>query len=131
MFAPASVERGTDVGAKTIRASGRLSMGVPRLDNMLGGPTADAAIHRWSQGQSGSGKGILAASVHAEGGRCGETGVIAAFEQRPMQSRSRTAAGLIDRALAALVESRALNLSIDEVLLLLLSEVRRKGASRW
>ena len=55
------------------------TMGVPRLDEMLGGglPRGYSLL---VAGPSGSGKSILAASFLAEGARCGETGVIAAFD---------------------------------------------------
>jgi circadian clock protein KaiC len=56
--------------------------------------------------------------------------VIAVFEQRPHRTRSRVLAGLIDSGRVAVVDSHAPDLSIDEVVLLLLSEIRRIGARR-
>jgi circadian clock protein KaiC len=81
-------------------------------------------------GPSGSGKSILAAAFLAEGARLGETGVIAAFEQHPTQSRSPVVATLIADGRVGLVDSRAPDLSLDETLRLLLSEIRRLGATR-
>ena len=54
-------------------------MGVPGLDDMLGGglPRGYSLL---VAGPSGSGKSMLAAAFLAEGARCGETGVLAAFE---------------------------------------------------
>jgi len=62
--------------------------------------------------------------------RCGETGVIAAFEQRPDRSRNRLLADLIANGRVALVDSQAPDLSIDEIVRLLLIEIHRLDASR-
>lgn len=107
----------------------RLRMGVPRLDDMLGGglPRGYSLL---VAGPSGSGKSILAAAFLAEGARLGETGVIAAFEQHPTQSRSPTVARLIESGHVGLVDTRAPDLSLDETLRLLLGEIRRLGATR-
>ena len=111
-------------------ASGaRLRMGIPKLDDMLGGglPQGYSLL---VAGPSGSGKSILAAAFLAEGARLGETGVIAAFEQHPTQSRSPAVANLIESGRVGLVDSRAPDLSLDETLRLLLSEIRRLRATR-
>jgi circadian clock protein KaiC len=81
-------------------------------------------------GPSGSGKSILAASFLAEGARRGETGVVAAFEQHPNKARNPLLVDLIARGQVALIDSREPDLSIDEVVLLILTEVRRLKASR-
>ena len=81
-------------------------------------------------GPSGSGKSILAAAFLAEGARRGQTGVIAAFEQHPNRSHTRVVADLIASAAVALVENRGSDLSIDEVVYMLMREIRRTGASR-
>src|SRR6202165_1500123 len=106
----------------------RLSMGIPRLDEMLGGgiPTGYSVL---VAGPSGSGKSILAAAFLAEGVRCGETGVIAAFEQSPKRSRSGVA-NLIESGRVAVVEHHATDLSIDEIMFLLMSEIKRLNAKR-
>jgi circadian clock protein KaiC len=71
--------------------------GVPGLDEMMGGglPRGYSLL---VAGPSGSGKSILAAAFLAEGARGGETGVIAAFEQRPNHSRGRAMSELIETA---------------------------------
>ena len=105
------------------------SMGVPGLDEMLGGglPRGYSLL---VAGPSGSGKSILAASFLAEGVRCGETGVIAAFEQHPNRAaQPHASVDLIDSGQVGLVDSRGSDLSIDEMVLLLLSEVRRLKAT--
>jgi circadian clock protein KaiC len=104
-------------------------MGVPQLDEMLGGglPRGYSLL---VAGPSGSGKSILAATFLAEGARNGETGVIAVFEQRPNHSQNATLAGLIQSGQVGLVDSRAPDLSIDEIVQLLLSEISRLKATR-
>jgi len=107
----------------------RLRMGVPGLDDMLGGglPRGYSLL---IAGPSGSGKSILASAFLAEGARSGETGVIAAFEQRPNRSRGRAMADLIAGGHVGVVDTRSLNLSVDEVAMMLIAEVRRLKASR-
>jgi circadian clock protein KaiC len=125
VFAPArALENAPD-----IVQGERLRMGVPNLDAMLGGglPRGYSLL---VAGPSGSGKTILASAFLAEGARCGETGVIAAFEQRPKQSRNRVLADLIDSGSVGLVDSRAPDLSIDEIVSLLIAEIHRLKATR-
>jgi circadian clock protein KaiC len=107
----------------------RALLGVPGLDEMLGGglPRGYSLL---VAGPSGSGKSILAASFLAEGARLGETGVIAAFEQRPNRERNRVLAALIASGQVTLLDSRAPDLSIDEIVSLLVAEIRRRRASR-
>jgi len=81
-------------------------------------------------GPSGSGKSILAAAFLSEGARNGETGVIAAFEEHPNRSRSRAVADLIASGRVGLLANRATDLSIDEIVFMLLREIQRLGASR-
>ncbi|MFZ1500617.1 MAG: ATPase domain-containing protein [Giesbergeria sp.] len=109
--------------------SSRLSLGVPQLDAMLGGglPRGYSLL---VAGPSGSGKSILAAAFLAEGARQGETGVIAVFEQSPTGSRNRVVAELIHSGTVGLIDSRAPDLSIDEIVLLLLKEIDRLKATR-
>jgi len=107
----------------------RLGSGVPALDEMLGGglPRGCSLL---VAGPSGSGKSILAASFLAEGARVGETGVLAVFEQAPNRARHATLAALVDSGRVGVVDSRAPDLSIDEVVLLILDEARRLQATR-
>ena len=81
-------------------------------------------------GPSGSGKSVLAAAFLAEGARRGEASVIVAFEQHPNRSRNRIVADLIASGKVGLVENRAADLSIDEVVYMLMREIRRLGATR-
>jgi circadian clock protein KaiC len=116
-------------GGETVPSSTRRRMGVPPLDEMLGGglPRGYSLL---VAGPSGSGKTILAGAFLAEGARNGETGVIASFEQNPFRSRNRVVADLIERGAVSLVNTRASDLSIDEMMQELLHEIRRRNASR-
>jgi len=130
VFAPANVA--VDAWSKSPAAkqpTQRLSMGTAHLDEMMGGglPRGYSLL---VAGPSGSGKSMLAAAFLAEGARAGETGVLAAFEQNPNRSRNRTLANLIRDGKVGVVETQAPDLSIDEMVLLLLNEIRRLGATR-
>ncbi len=129
IFAPVGSPSAAVAEASEPADQPRLLLGVPKLDEMLGGglPRGYSLL---VAGPSGSGKSILAASFLAEGARRGETGVLAAFEQRPSQSQNRIIADLIASGQVGLVDSRAPDLSIDEVIGLLLSEIARLGATR-
>ncbi len=129
VFPPASVAILPLASANTATLAPRLLMGVAGLDDMLAGglPRGYSLL---VAGPSGSGKSLLAAAFLAEGARSGETGVIAAFEQHPNRSRSRIVADLIAAGKLGLVENRAADLSIDEIVYMLMREIRRLGATR-
>ena len=112
-----------------LASSTRLSIGVPELDKMMHGglPRGYSLL---VAGPSGSGKSMLAAAFLAEGARLGETGVIAAFEQRPTQSRGQLIADLIKSDQIGVVDTRASALSVDEIATLLTAEIRRLKATR-
>ena len=107
----------------------RALLGVPGLDEMLGGglPRGYSLL---VAGPSGSGKSILATTFLAEGARHGEIGVIAAFEQRPNRERNSVLVDLIASGQVTLLDSQAPDLSIDEIVLLLITAIRRRRASR-
>lgn len=107
----------------------RLGTGIPGLDAMMGGgvPPGYSLL---VAGPSGSGKSILASAFLIEGARNGETGVIAAFEQRPGRSRGRGLSELIEQGRVGVVDTRASGLSVDELAMLLITEIRRLNASR-
>jgi circadian clock protein KaiC len=81
-------------------------------------------------GPSGSGKTILATAFLAEGVRRGEPGIIAAFEQTPSQSRTRTIDDLVRAGKIGLINSRSLDLSIDEIVHEISQMIRRMKAKR-
>lgn len=128
VFTPASTAA-TARPVATPEASTRLQTGVPILDEMLGGglPRGYSLL---VAGPSGSGKSVLAAAFLAEGARQGETGVVATFEQRPNRIRNAALVDLIASGKVALIDSRAPDLSIDEIVVLLIAEIRRMGATR-
>jgi circadian clock protein KaiC len=107
----------------------RLPMGVPALDEMLGGglPSGYSLL---VAGPAGSGKTILATEFLAEGVRRGETGIIAAFEKSPRQSHHRRLDELIRRGKLGLIDTRALDLTVDETLYEMTEMIDRLGARR-
>ena len=72
----------------------------------------------------------MASAFLVEGARCGETGVIAAFEQGPGLSSVQSVAGLIASGKVGVVDTREANLSVNEISMLLIAEIRRLNASR-
>lgn len=107
-----------------------LQFGIPRLDEMLGGglPRGYSLL---IAGPSGSGKSILAGAFLAEGARLGEASVIAAFEQRPTKKRSNPVlAGLIADGFVSVISTGRPDLSVDEIIVLLVAEIRRTKATR-
>jgi circadian clock protein KaiC len=133
VFGPTREEIAAELPARTRSGSpptmARVPMGTPGLDGMLGG----GLPHGYSllvAGPSGSGKSIMAASFLKEGARAGETGVIAAFEQRLRQPSRHPLAALIQGGSIGLIDSRVPDLSIGEVLHQITAEVRRLKATR-
>jgi circadian clock protein KaiC len=129
VFAPAAPGAHSVSNAASSSVLTRLSLGVPELDEMLGG----GLPHGYSllvAGPSGSGKSILAGAFLVEGASHGETGVIAAFEQRPNKSRGTAITELIESGRIGVVDTRALNMSVDEIAALLIAEIHRLKASR-
>jgi circadian clock protein KaiC len=130
---PAALVR-DDIGATqepagSRHAKARVPMGVPGLDDMLGGglPSGYSML---VAGPSGSGKTILATAFLAEGVRRGEPGVIVAFEQTPSQSRSRTIDDMVRAGQIGLINTRSLDLSIDEIVQHLVALIHRMKATR-
>src|SRR5471032_858528 len=107
----------------------RLSMGLPELDEMMGGGVP-AGYSLLVVGPSGSGKSVLSTQFLAEGVRNGEAGVIAAFEKSPNQLLSHQLNSLIESGQVDLVNTRTLDLSLDEILHDLVTMIKRKQAKR-
>jgi circadian clock protein KaiC len=129
VFAPAIPARASDRAAANTHSNARASTGVPALDEMLGGglPKGYSML---VAGPSGSGKSILATTFLVAGAQCGERGVLAAFEQRPDRARHPKLLAMIERGDVGVIDSRAPDLSIDEIVSLLTREIRRLGATR-
>jgi len=116
-------------GCKALHSKERIGLGVPRLDEMLGGglPSGYSLL---VAGPSGSGKTILATAFLAEGVRLGQPGVIVAFEQTPSQSWIRTLDDMINAEHIGLINVRALDLSIDEIVQRLTHMIKAMKATR-
>jgi circadian clock protein KaiC len=110
-------------------ANQRLTMGIPALDKMMGGglPVGYSML---VVGPSGSGKTVLATEFLAEGVRLGEPGVIAAFEKSPNQLLSHRLHSLVKSGHIGVIDTRALDLSIDETLHDLVKLIKKMKAKR-
>jgi len=130
---PSAVVHGDTGAASSVdvppRNERRLAMGVPRLDEMLGGglPSGYSLL---VAGPSGSGKTILATAFLAEGVRLGEPGVIVAFEQTPSRSRTHTIDDMVRAGCIGLINTRSLDLSIDEIVQQLTNLIHKMKATR-
>ena len=111
----------------------RLSLGVKALDEMLGGgvPAGNSVL---VAGPSGSGKSVLAASFISEGARRGEPGIIAVFEKRPNEYAHGPTGERFERLVhegrVEILQSRPLDLSIDEMLYEIVESIHRRKARR-
>jgi circadian clock protein KaiC len=107
----------------------RVPTGVPGLDEMLGGglPMGYSLL---VVGPSGSGKTILATEFLAEGVRNGEKGVIAAFEKSPSQLLSNQLNAMVKDGMVGVIDTRSLDLSIDQTLHDLIEMIDRMQAKR-
>ena len=106
------------VGAAPLRIARRRSAcrsAWPQLDDMMGGGLP-AGYSLLVVGPSGSGKTVLATQFLAEGVRIGEPGVIAAFEKSPNQLMSHQLNALIASGDVGVINTRTLDLSLDEIL---------------
>ena len=106
-----------------------LGMGIPTLDDMMGGGLP-AGYSLLVAGPSGSGKSLLATAFLAEGARLGEKGVVAAFEKSPAHTHNPLLDQLVKDGHVGVVDTRALDLSIDETLYALTEMIRETGATR-
>jgi circadian clock protein KaiC len=107
----------------------RLSMGIPGLDEMLGGglPRGYSLL---VVGPSGSGKTIMATEFLSEGARNNEPGVIAAFEKSPSQLICGKLDALVKAGQVGVLDTHDLDLSIDQTLHDLIEMVDRMQAKR-
>jgi len=131
VFPRAIIKKGVAIEATIKVSTGeeRVSMGVPGLDEMLGGglPVGYSLL---VVGPSGSGKTILATEFLAEGVRKGEPGVIAAFEKSPSQLLNTKLYKLVKAGQVGVINTRSLDLSIDETLYDLIEMINRMQAKR-
>jgi circadian clock protein KaiC len=121
--------------ARKIRGTKRHTTGVPGLDEMIGGgvPAGDAVM---LAGPAGSGKTTFATQFIAEGLRCHEAVVVAAFEEYPREyvarahSRDIDLQASIDSGALKILYLRPLDLSVDEALAEILDAVKQIDAER-
>ena len=112
----------------------RVSTGIEPLDEMLGGGIP-AGYSVLVAGPSGSGKTVLATEFLAEGARRGEPGILAVFEKRPREysqigPKGKTLGRLVAGHQITIIQSRPLDLSIDETLHELTTAIARDNARR-
>jgi len=113
----------------------RLSMGIPVLDEMMGGgvPEGDSLL---IAGSSGTGKSLIATQFLAAGIRAGEPGIAAVFEERPNEYTARASEFGLDlqtplsEGTLEVIYLRPLDLSVDEMMQEILDAVKRTGAKR-
>ena len=131
VFPRAIVDQNTAIESEIKVANGeqRVPMGIPGLDDMLGGglPVGYSLL---VVGPSGSGKTILATEFLAEGVRRGEPGVLAAFEKSPSQLLDKKLHTLIKAGQVGVIDTRSLDLSIDETLHALIEMINEMQAKR-
>jgi len=130
---PEETSRPAVAGAKR-KPRERLSLGVKGLDEMLGGGIP-AGYSVLLAGPSGSGKSVLASEFISEGARHDEPGVIAVFEKRPNEYSQDTPSGqrferLVREGKVGIIQTRPLDLSIDEMLNEIVDAIHRLKARR-
>jgi circadian clock protein KaiC len=81
-------------------------------------------------GPTGSGKTIIATRFLQEGARLGEKGVAVYFEKGTPRLRNAELAGLVQGGHVAVVESRLLDLTVEELIDELIQTLQRTGAKR-
>jgi circadian clock protein KaiC len=120
---------------KDSRSAKRLSIGVPVLDEMMGGgiPEGDSLL---IAGSSGTGKSLLATQFISAGIQAGDPGIVAIFEERPDEYASRAGSFGIDLETPQkggnlkLIYLRPLDLSVDEAMQAILDAIKEIGAKR-
>ncbi|MEQ1599228.1 MAG: ATPase domain-containing protein [Methylotenera sp.] len=132
VYPRAIIKQATEIESEIANAieKQRVTMGTPRLDEMLGGglPVGYSLL---LVGPSGCGKTILATEFLAEGVRRGEKGVIAAFEKSPSQLLgNKKLYSLFEAGHVGVIDTRSLDLSIDETLHDLINMINKMKAKR-
>lgn len=107
----------------------RIPTGTPDLDAMLHGglPQGHSLL---ISGPSGCGKTILGTRFLQEGARQGEKGVAVSFEKSTARLRNAELAKLVADGDVEVIESRLIDLTVDELLDHLNEAIDRSGARR-
>ena len=107
----------------------RIPLGVTDLDAMLGGglPSGSSTL---VVGPSGSGKTVLAMAFLEEGIRREETGVVAAFEESSRKFMNNKFHAFIEDGRIGMINTRCLDMSIDETLYDLIKKIKNMKAKR-
>jgi circadian clock protein KaiC len=116
-------------GVAVDRDPRRVSTGVPGLDALMHGGLPQGHTLLVS-GPTGIGKTILCTRFLAAGAVAGEKGVAVYFEKGSARLRNAELAELVQAGHVAIVESRSLSLSVEELLDELTSAIERTGATR-
>jgi len=116
-------------GARVDRDAGRIPTGTPDLDALLHGglPQGHSLL---VSGPSGCGKTILGTRFLQEGARQGEKGVAVSFEKGASRLRNAELAALVASGDVQMVESRKIDLTVDELLDEMNEAIDRTGARR-
>ena len=116
-------------GAPVDRDPRRIPTGTPDLDVLLHGglPRGHSLM---LTGPSGCGKTVLATRFLQEGVRQGEKGVALSFEKGTSRLRNAELAAMVDAGDVVVLESRMIDLTVDEVLEALNEAIDRTGARR-
>ena len=118
-----------------VKGKRRLSTGISKLDDMLGGgiPEGESML---LAGPSGSGKSTLGMQFIAEGLKQGEPGIVAIFEEFPAEHIERAKMFGIDfttpqkDGTLKLIYLRPLDLSVDETVHEIVKSVQEIGCKR-
>jgi len=116
-------------GAAVDRAPNRIPTGVPGLDELLHGGLPQGHTLLVS-GPTGSGKTIIGTRFLQEGVRQGEKGVAVFFEKGTPRLRNAELAELVQGGEVTIVESRLLDLTVDELIDEIQATLQRTGARR-
>jgi circadian clock protein KaiC len=116
-------------GAPIERDPRRVSLGVPGLDALLEGglPLGHTVL---VAGPTGSGKTILGTRFLQQGAREGEKGVAFYFEKGASRLRNAELAQLVQDGHVRLVESRLLDLTVEELIDEFMRAIDETGATR-
>jgi len=109
--------------------SRRIPTGVPGLDDLLLGGVPQGHTMLVS-GPTGIGKTILATRFLRAGVERGEKGVAVYFEKGTSRLRNAELADMIQAGQVAIIETRSLSLSVEELLDDLMGAIDRTGATR-